>query len=206
MNKLFFVFVAIAAATAGLLLSNHLGPAPKPVVDTDATVFQTVRPLPEMALVNHLGLPFTRQSFEGQWTLLFFGFTHCPDVCPTTLFLLSQVQKATTDLPPSQQPKVAMISVDPARDTPEKLAGYLPHFGEDIVGATGEIPRIQALTASLGVAYSYTPDGKGGYTVDHTASIFLISPRAELKALFTTPHDLETIVRDFEYIVESYDD
>ena len=205
MNKLFFVFVAIAAATAGLLLSKVLSPTPDAALETEATVFQTTRPLPEMALVDHLGQPFTRQNFQGSWTLLFFGFTHCPDVCPTTLFLLSQVQKATQDLPQIQQPTVTMISVDPVRDTAEKLAGYLPHFGDNIVGATGEIPNIQSLTNSLGVAYSYTPDGDGGYTVDHTASIFLVSPKAELKALFTTPHELDSIVRDYKNIVQNYD-
>lgn len=202
MKKLFLLVTSISAVAAGVWVAKALF---KPeIVETDATVFQIPRPIIEFDLLDHHGEPFVRSNLDDQWTLAFFGFTHCPDICPTTLFLLSQSKKLLSDLPSQQQPVIAMFTVDPARDTPEQLADYVPHFGGDITGVTGPLPAIQSLTESLGVAYAYTPDGNGGYTVDHTASIFLISPDAQLKAVFTTPHESDTIARDLRHIISSY--
>ncbi|MEM7280779.1 MAG: SCO family protein [Pseudomonadota bacterium] len=203
MNKLFFVLVASVAATGGLWLSKQLNQDAAPP-ETNATVFQTSRPMPSLELLDQTGAGFTQEGFLNRWTLVFFGFTHCPDVCPTTLFLLTQVKKTLVDLDSPEQPHITMVSVDPTRDTPEQLANYLPHFGENITGLTGDISKIQALTQELGVAYSYTPDNNGGYTVDHTASIFLVSPAAELKAVFTTPHDAQSIATDYRIILKHY--
>jgi len=136
---------------------------------------------------------------------MFFGFTHCPDVCPTTLFTLARSIDLLRDLPAADIPQVILVSVDPGRDTPETLASYVPYFHPDFLGITGDMAAILALTQAMGVAFAYTPiEGPdGGYAVDHTASIFLVNPAGQLTAIFGTPHSAEDIAHDYRLIMEA---
>lgn len=192
----FAVVAAFAAATIGALTARHVfHPATPP---PKATLLNPPRPLPEFSLVDHQGESFTRERFENRWTLLFFGFTNCPDVCPMTLHTLARVYAALEEQGPNS-PDVVFISVDPMRDTQEQLAKYVPYFHADFVGVTGELPDIQGLTRELGVAVSYAPAGDS-YTVDHTASVFLVNPKGQIEAIFTTPHTVRDIASDFRTI------
>ncbi len=155
--------------------------------DIDATIFNATRPVPEFTLSDHNDGVYNPQRLQGHWTLLFFGFTHCPDVCPTTLNTLARSRALLGDLPASQQPEVVMISVDPERDTVARLHDYVPFFDPTFVGVTGSTAEIDALTAALGVAHLKIPRDDGDYTVDHTASIFLIDPAGRQAALFSPP-------------------
>lgn len=189
----------LAGTAAGYLYSRPGGELP---TLERATLFATPRPLPGLALTDQAGRSFGLQELRGRWTFLFFGFVNCPDVCPTTLATLSEVRRLVADLPPGLQPGVALVSVDPARDTPEVLGRYVSHFDPAFEGVTGSTEAIDALTRHLGVAVIVGPAAAdGSYGVDHTAAIFLIDPAASQVALFSSPHEAAVIARDYRGIV-----
>ena len=172
-----------------------------PVLE-QATLLDAARPLPEFALTDSRGHLYRRESLSGHWTLMFFGFTNCPDVCPTTLVALADVRRQLKDLPQGEIPAVAFVSVDPARDTPEALGRYVAHFDPQFLGVTGSPQAIEVLTRHLGVAVSIgAPQDDGSYSVDHTAAIFLIDPDTAVKAVFGSPHVASVIARDYRSIV-----
>lgn len=197
-----FTIVAVFAAALGALAARWSDSAAGP---EKALLLEQPRILPAIRLVDHHGRPFDNERLAGAWSLIFFGFTHCPDVCPSALFTLDQALDRLEAETKQAAPRVVMISVDPARDTPEQLAAYVPYFDPEFLGVTGDMPEIKRLTDAIGVAFAYTPTpGSGdGYTVDHTASIFLVDPEARLAAIFSTPHDAGTIASDFRRISES---
>ncbi|MBT8138069.1 MAG: SCO family protein [Gammaproteobacteria bacterium] len=167
---------------------------------TTATVFSAPRPLPQATLVDHLGATLTRDSFRNRWDILFFGFTHCPDICPTTLFQLRGLAQGLEDLGQARQPRIWLVSVDPERDTPDILARYIASFSDTFNAATGEIGQIAAFAEGMGVAYSKIPEGDD-YTMAHTAALFLVNPQAELVALFSAPHDMRALEADYRALV-----
>ena len=138
--------------------------------------------------------PFDAQRLRGGWSFVFFGFTSCPDVCPVTMAALAQTRKLLADLPEQTRPQVVMISVDPQRDTPERLATYVKVFDPAFVGATGTKPAIDELAQRMGVLAATRPlDDGESYTVDHTTSVFLVGPDGALRALFSAPHEPDKI-------------
>jgi protein SCO1/2 len=198
-NIVLYTVVAAAAAALGVLLANR---SPTPAAPEQALVLEQPRPLPDFALADHRGADFTPARLEGHWTFLFFGFTHCPDICPTTLQTLARVKAGLADLPAAARPDVVLVSVDPERDTPAPLAGYVPYFDPEFLGVTGREEALAPLAAGLGVAYGRTPDESGdGYTVDHTAAIFLVDPNGRLAAVFGTPHSADRIEADYRYVL-----
>lgn len=198
MKRQFLIMVvALAALTAGALFASHMRRAEAP---EQARLLQTPRALPDFELTNQRGEPLTAADLEGHWSWLFFGFTHCPDVCPTTLHTLARTEDLLEDLPDEEQPRVLLISVDPMRDDPEQLGRYVPFFNPEFVGATGEMGDLQRLATTVGAAFSYVPT-EDGYTVEHTASLFLIDPRGQLSAVFTTPHTAEGLARDYRRVI-----
>jgi len=198
-----FALVAVLAAVAGMTLARWIQGTPATAgADTRALVLQAPRALPDFLLTDHEQQPFGPARLRGRWTLLFFGFTHCPDVCPTTLNTLAGLAQALEDLPPALQPSITMVSVDPMRDTAEVLSTYVPFFDPDFVGVTGEMGEILTLTRGLGVAFAYQPAAnEEGYTVEHTASVFLVDPRGQLAAIFSTPHRVDDLDREYRQIV-----
>lgn len=195
--------VAIVAAVGGALVSRGmLGTSGIPqAAMTAGTLLKPPRPITDLALVDHAGKPFDTARFKNRWTLLFFGFTNCPDVCPATLTVLAQVEKRLQDLPDSQRPQIALVSVDPERDTPEQLAKYVGFFSPNFIGVTGTPENIEAFTRAMTVPVAIHKLPNGGYTVDHSAAIFLIDPDGAMHALFSTPHDAAKIAADVRRIV-----
>ena len=198
--KLIFLVVALLASALGVTVAHY---SSKPAEAERALVLGAPRALPDFHLLDHNGANFDRSRLEGRWSFLFFGFTNCPDVCPSTLFTLETAMEELGGLPENARPAVIMVSVDPNRDTVDKLAGYLPYFDPEFLGVTGEMPEVMKLTASMGVAFSYVPSASGGntYTVDHTASIFLVDPQGRLAAVFGTPHEASVLASDFRRIL-----
>jgi protein SCO1/2 len=167
-----------------------------------AVLFQETRPLPGFALVDQAGGRFDQARLRGHWTFLFFGFVNCPDICPTTLATLAAVTRSLADLPGEERPAVAFVSVDPGRDSPEVLGRYVAHFDASFAGVTGSAEAIEALTRPLGVAVIVGPRAAdGSYSVDHSASIFLVDPEARAAALFGMPHEAAAMARDYRRIV-----
>lgn len=118
-----------------------------------------------------------------------------------TLHTLAQVEQSLADLPESERPRVTLISVDPARDTPEQLAKYVAYFNPSFVGVTGEEGALKEFTREVGVPVVITSTGDGAYTVDHSAAIFLINPQGEIRALFSPPHTPQAIAADYRQLV-----
>jgi protein SCO1 len=191
--------LAISAAIAGAWVAARLSTPEEPV---HARVLVTPRPVPDVPSIDHAGAAFGRTGFEGRWTLAFFGFTYCPDICPATLQVLAGTRRMLDDLPERERPAVVMISVDPGRDTPARLAEYVPFFHPEFRGLQVPAEHLPELTRGFGAAYAYTPLGDDSYTVDHTASLFLVDPQARVAAVFPTPHTAENIAADMRRILK----
>lgn len=163
-------------------------PAEAPDVGEGARVLPVPLEIPEFSLVDHRGRPFDRSRLLGTWSLLFFGYTYCPDVCPLTLQSLAPVQDALAEVPPPVQ--VVFVSVDPDRDSPERLAEYVGFFHPELLGVTGEAREIERLTRAVGAFHEKADGGHGAdYLVDHASSLFLVDPDARLHAVLEDPHD-----------------
>ena len=188
--------VAVTAFTMGIVANLWRDRA---ATLSAATVYPTPRSLPEVRLKDHHGDNLGRERFSGGWDLLFFGFTHCPDICPTTLQALGQLRKQLADLNPSIQPRVWLVSVDPERDTPQVLARYLDHFAAGFSGITGSTDQVTQFAAGFGVAHQRVAEGDD-YIVGHTAALFLVDPNANLAALFSAPHDMAKIASDYRVL------
>ncbi len=161
----------------------------------------------QFALTADDGKPLTEADLRGHWTLIFFGFTHCPDVCPGTLAVLKQVKRRLAgDLAFARAGQVLFVSVDGARDTPEVLARYVKYFDPAFRGATGDDEALYGLTRQLGVIYAKVPgSGENDYSIDHTASIFVVDPELRVLSAIGLPHDaadIATRVQAIEAFVE----
>ncbi len=168
-----------------------------------AIVFNKGRIIPDFELINHDGEPFTLDSMRGQWTLVYFGFTSCPDICPTTFATLSQVY-SKLDAKIKEQVQIVLITVDPARDTEDKLKLYMNHFHSDFVGVTGDFIAIRKLTDKLNVAFSKVVTGDD-YTVDHSGHLVLINPYGHYHGIFKPPFSLARLKLTLQSIVASFD-
>ncbi len=197
--------LAIAVgALAGMWLARDQAVERPPL--ERATLYPAARSLPDFELTDQHGRPFGPRQLAGQWTLMFFGFTHCPDICPTTLATLATARRELADLPPAQQPQVVLVSVDPERDTVGTLADYTAFFDPAFLGVTGAPQQVTRLTDSVGVAVMPgAPDEYGNYTVDHTAAVFLLSPAGAIVAVFSAPHSPDGITHDYRVILALLD-
>lgn len=160
-----------------------------------ALILEPPWPIESFELLDHTGAQFSRDEFEGGWTVLFSGFTHCPDICPTTLGLLKAAQR---DLEMKDRLQTVFVSVDPERDTPERLAEYLAWFDEDWIGLTGQRNQLDQLLDSVQMAHVRVPTGNGEYTMDHATAVALIGPEARMVAYWRPPLDAAEIRDDLK--------
>jgi protein SCO1/2 len=152
-----------------------------------AIVLEKPRIFSDFELQDHRGEVFNLERMQGIWTIVFFGFTHCPDICPTTMAMLNDTYSKLKDSE-KDRVQVVMISLDPERDTAEKLAEYVPYFNPAFTGVTGNKHLIRRLTAELNVAYNQVPLSGDDYTVDHSTQLILINPMGHYHAFFKAPH------------------
>ncbi|WP_461517968.1 SCO family protein [Porticoccus sp.] len=153
-----------------------------------AVLLDMPRKFSEFKLTDHQGKPFTSENLNGKWTLIFFGFTHCPDVCPTTL---AAVAKMYAGLKPREQEQlqILLVSLDPERDTPEQLAKYVPYFNADFIGASGDKYMLLKLATELNVAFSKVELDNGDYTIDHSGNLVLINPYGHYHGFIRPPFE-----------------
>jgi len=197
------VILAIVAFAAGLILARAFWSAPAvPPQAERGTIFPSPRALPALELTDHDGRPLGPDRFAERWTLVFFGFTNCPDICPTTLATLAQMKAQLADLPAQQQPGVLLVSVDPERDDPERLAAYVKFFDPGFVGATGTTQAVAAAAAAFGVPYAKVSLPDGGYTMDHGSGVFVVGPTGGIDAYLSGPLDAAAMARDYRKVIE----
>jgi len=191
----FFLLVMVAA----YVLTK---PVERPV-ELEGVLRPDFRALQTFRLTDHNNTVFDEKRLQGKWSFVFFGYTSCPDVCPATLYVLSSVHRLLSEevgtAPDDMQ--VIFISVDPARDTPEKLAGYVTYFNEDFIAATADKNEIDKLARQFAAGYIIEEEtSPGEYNVSHTSAIFLIEPDGRLVATFSQPHQPSTIVSLYKKI------
>jgi len=153
----------------------------------------------KFSLINHQGAPVTESVFQGHPSALFFGFTHCPEVCPTTL---NDLALAKQELGPNDKLKVYFITLDPLRDTSDVLAEYIPYFGPDFMGITGSEADIQALSKSWGIYSQRSELSDGGYNIDHTATVFLLDSKGQFAGTIAYGEAQDIAVKKLENLSE----
>ena len=210
-KNLLFALAAIIALAAGMLLGiNTQEKAPEPPPPIKGTILPIAKVLNDFQLVDHHLQSLTKDSLKNQWTLVFMGYTNCPDICPTTLSTLRQVSQLMEEQQ-LKAPTMLFISADPDRDTPDLLRQYVTYFNKDYLGATGDEKEIAALAKQLAVFYKKVPGTSGDinqndYLIDHSSSLMLINPDGNLQAYLTAPHSpmqiIDSIIRTRVYFEE----
>jgi protein SCO1/2 len=183
---------ALCAALAGFWLARELdssGPAL-----ASGTWLPRARVIGDFHLTDNLGRPFSLRDLQGKPALVFFGFTHCPDVCPTTLAKLAQIKKQAR-LPDL---RVVFVTVDPERDTASTVGQYVHAFDPDFIGLTGDPASISQLARQFSVAVSKVELPGGDYTMDHSAVVFLLNDRGQITGIFTPPFETPKLAEDLD--------
>ncbi|NQZ21580.1 MAG: SCO family protein [Colwellia sp.] len=209
MNKLFYLITAVAAGAIGFLAFQKSAELPQP---EHALYYQQAREIKPFELTDHHNQAFTKDNLSNKWSWIFFGYTSCPDVCPTTLQELSFVYDELKAV--SENTQVLLVSVDPKRDTPEKLAQYIAYFNKEFIALTANHGILFPFARNVGLMYAINePVGedadKNNYLVDHSASLVLVNPQGKIAAIFRPKQALgvlptidgEKLVNDFTKIV-----
>ena len=192
------ILVVIAAYSLTINLPTFISKTP--VLETGKALAQPME-LVAFDLVDHTGKPFQYKDLKEEWSLIFFGYSKCPDVCPTTVFKLTEIYRILDeDNAVEQQPQVVFVSIDPERDKPEILKEYLTSFNPKFIGVTGTLDEIKKLTTKLSVYFQKIGDDEENYLyeMNHTAGLFLTNPDGKLVASFkptATPKELSLDVK-----------
>ncbi|WP_251055535.1 SCO family protein, partial [Lysobacter sp. ISL-54] len=201
---------AALAAALGLWASQHyFGQARRShLPQTEAVrLFDPPRTLPAYSLRQSDGTQLIPGELKGHWTLVFLGFTHCPDVCPTTLAQMSVAQKSWESIAEASRPRVLFVSVDPERDTPDKIGEYAHGFHKDTLAATADVPALEAFAKSLSMVFAKVPAPDGApadqYTMDHSASMAVLDPQGRMAGLLRPPFDPNVIAKDMKALTEA---
>ncbi|REL25240.1 SCO family protein [Thalassotalea euphylliae] len=205
MNKLLYVIVAAVSLVCGVFIYQAIT---QPELPQTALYYQQPRTIAPFSLTSHTGSEFTKQELAGQWSWVFFGYTSCPDVCPTTLQKLNFVYDELKAVTPNTQ--VLLVSVDPNRDTVDKLSQYIGYFNQEFFALRADHGSLFPFARNLGLMYAIADDiSQKNYLVDHSASIVLINPDGDIAAIFKPQEVLgqiptvneDDLVADFRRIV-----
>jgi len=169
-----------------------------------ATVLNAGPEIAAFSLLDHDANSIDASVFKGQWDLVFFGFTNCPDICPITLQILSAAKRQLSESGQSPLPRIVFVSVDPARDTTDTMAQYVNAFGAGNLGITGDIEELRKLTSGIGIYFEKHDGDDESYSVDHSAVVILIDPDGRLHSLFGTPHAIENFVHDLPLLMKPW--
>ena len=199
------LLVLVAALAAGLGLwaaQRWFGDGGHPALpDTTAVrLLPQPRELPAYSLQQSDRTQLVPGELKGHWTVVFLGFTHCPDVCPTTLAELAQAQKQWSALPDATRPRVLFVSVDPDRDTPDRAGEYAHAFHRDTLAATADVPALEAFARALSLVFMKVPAPAGApadqYSVDHSATLAVLDPQGQMAGIIQPPLDPRAIAAD----------
>ena len=215
MTKHKFIIAGVLALIIGLLLGLNSGlyktDGPQMPPTISGVILPVAKNISDFSLQDHHKRVYNKQSLKGKWSVLFMGYTQCPDVCPATLSIMKQVVKLL-EKDDQEIPQTVLVSVDPERDTPEILAKYVTYFNPQFIGVTGEQNQLKKLALGLSVYYQKTAGMSGeqdgdDYLMDHSAALMLMNPEGNLQAFLTAPHDAikiaESIVKTKEFYADS---
>ncbi len=197
--------VSLLVALVAYLALSKSAPQPAPS-ELKHILLPEARELSSFSLMDMDGQPFGLDRLQGKWSFVFFGYTHCPDICPMTLSILkgtaNRLQQADIGLRDTQ---FIFVSVDPGRDSPEHLKQYTAYFHEDFLGVTGDKKEIDNLSRQLGAMYMFDGDTTGkDYIVNHTAAIMLVDPQARWIGRFSPPHKAAGIAADYRRLRDHF--
>lgn len=189
-QKTVFILVAIVTLIMGLtvyrVLSGNNQGAQVGLIDAGVILLPQSRTVPDMVMTNQDGQAVSLSELKGKWTLLFFGYTFCPDICPTTLAQLRQIK---SELPKEavSNLRVVLVSVDPNRDTPQQLKQYLGYFDKDFVGLSAPVAQIQKLANAVSIPFIPADTSKPNYTVDHSGNLVILGPDGTQRGFIRAP-------------------
>jgi protein SCO1/2 len=204
-QKTVFILVALIAVVLGLtihrVLNDRHESASPALIDAGIILLPQSRQIPPLEMIDQNGQTVALDQLKGKWTLMFFGYTFCPDICPTTLAQLRQVK---ADLPKAAADKlqVVLVSVDPNRDTPQQLKQYLGYFDKDFIGLTGSVETLQKLANAVSVPYIPADTSKPNYTVDHSGNLALIGPDGTQRGFIRSPVNTQKLVAQLPGLVK----
>lgn len=198
------ILIAAIAVAVGLWVGSRWLPhAPSQTELKTAVLYPAPIPVSEFHLQRADGTSLSASDLRGHWSVVFFGFTHCPDICPTTLAEFKQVWATLETVGKVDQARFIFISVDPERDSAETLARYVGFFSPKFIAATGPDEELQGLTRSLGVLYARSAEASGGYSVDHSASALIIDPQGRRAGMFRPPFNASAVAADLLTLIGS---
>jgi len=197
-RNLIIAIVLGSALAAGIFVAARMN---QPAALQHAFAVPIPQPLPAFTLIDQNGNAVTADTFRGQWDLVFFGFTNCPDICPTTLQILANAKREFISAKMEVTPRIVLVSVDPERDTPEIMGKYVDYFGDGNLGVSGELTELTKFTAALGIYFEKMPAEGENYSVNHSAAVLVINPQGEFSALFSAPHDVSNYVHDLPILM-----
>lgn len=202
--KVLIAFVMLVAIGLGIFAQQAHKATPTVPQIASGLILKAPRVLQPFTLTNTRQQVVDPKQLQGRWSLLFFGFTHCPMICPTTLAQLNSayklLQQQTTTLP-----TVMMVSIDPQRDNLARLRDYMYGFNANFVGVRGSDQQTKLLTKQLGIAYMRSHATlKQTYDIDHSGTIVVVNPAGEVQAFLSQPHKAQQIAKDFQTIVNFY--
>lgn len=206
-KKTVYCLLGAIALVLGLTFNKMLNKPPltnEQLQQMGAVIFDTPRAFTTQGLVDHNDTPFTAENFKGHWSLIFYGFTFCPDICPATLSQLNKLDSLLKEQAPDLAGKIQyiMVSVDPRRDTVEKLQEYVPYFNKDFIGVTGDISHIYNLALQMNVPFTPVIDPKDEfYLVDHGANLALVNPRGDFHGFLRPPFEPGRLAKVMQSIV-----
>jgi protein SCO1/2 len=190
------LIVGLVLLVAALMLLPH-GRERAPTIET-ATVLDMPRALPAVGLTDANGNPFSLHDLEGRYALVFFGYTNCPDICPLSLAVLADALERLRAQAPDRVPAVVFVSVDPGRDSPDRIRAYLHGFDDEFIGATADDATLAPLLDALSVTVHKDRQSDGSYNVTHNGTIYVLDAQGRWTALFGgSSHDAETLVGDY---------
>lgn len=201
---LILIFISVVLGLFYNKLSSPRVLSPTDLKANGAYLFSPPRALKDFNLTHHSQQPFTLENLQGQWSLIFMGFTSCPHICPTTLATLNQTYKMLEkDI--AEQTQVVMVSVDPERDSAEKMAEYMGHFNAAFHGARADQAETSRFARQIAAAYQRLPsDDSGHYEVDHSGYIFVVNPKGHLHGFLKPPFDTNRLKLTFQSMVTAF--
>ena len=169
-------------------------------------ILQETRTLPKFLLIDNKEQPFGRDDFDCAWSFLYFGFTYCPDICPMALLEMAKLKRILAQTRPDVSAEFYLVSIDPERDTPERIDEYVRYFDDSFRGLTGDISEISVLARTASVIHVIEPSADGdSYEVGHSSTITLLNPHGDIQAIFKEPLKAATLADYVSTILDYVD-